>query len=198
MLSSDWTRVRSSGGVWLYWLLNTVGDWSSLSLLVVLLVMFPDGLAGRPPRQRRISRVLLVTAACGTATAVLATSARSEDGTLIANPHGIALLPQGIVDAADILVLGTLLVAFVQMVARYRSATTDVRLQYRWVLSAIAVVVASLFIGLAGNQLTRREGVSGGSRFWSRGLHCRWPSWWRSCGAACTRSTASSAARSHT
>lgn len=154
--SSDWTQVRVSGGTGLYWLLNTIGDWSAASLLVALLVLFPDGLTGRPTWQRRIDRLLLAVAAVAIAVTVLAPSAVSEDGTVIGNPLGLAVVPPRGPDVAGAAVLIALLVAFLRMVLRFRSSSSVARLQYRWVLYAIAFVVVAQLIGLVGVLLAER------------------------------------------
>lgn len=150
--SSDWSKV-SFGGAWLYWYLNSFGDWLGWPLWVALLVVFPDGLAGRTRRQQRVGQAVLAVVVSAVLARVLATGWRDELGTLISSPLAIAFVPRAISDAVHDAALVVLLVAFVGMVRRYRASHDVVRRQYRWVLSAIALVLVCLLVGMAGSLL---------------------------------------------
>ena len=152
----DWGTTRF-GGPWTVWLL----DLSEGSLFwlpfVVLLVMFPDGLAARTRRQRLVGRTVVAAAAAAVIPEMLFSEVVVEGGQLVPSPLGIAFVPRTAEDVTIVVEFAALVVAFTGLVRRYRSSAADARRQYRWVLSAIVFLVVALLIGIAGSELAGND-----------------------------------------
>lgn len=138
---------------WLAWMLDWVGyaQWTST---VALFVLFPDGLAGRTPRQRRAASLMLGLTAAVTVLGMLVRPA-GTGSTLgpITNPTGLGFIPSTV---AAFLILPILAVAAASVLGlwlRSRGVSGDVRRQYRLVLYAFSVVVVGLVCGLSLGEL---------------------------------------------
>ena len=137
------------------------GWWSGTATFVGFLgltIIFPSG---RIPsgRGRRTSIVLLSLAILTIVLAAIAptigiTPVDGADSIVVPNPVG--LLPElptwvslPIADSGVVVVIGLLLIGVVRMVLRYRRATGIERLQLRWLVAAVALVLTGLLVGLA-------------------------------------------------
>lgn len=156
----DWVRawVSSWGGVLTY-----IG-------IFALAVVFP---AGRLPGGRwgLLVRATLVLSVAGVVLrAVAPTITVNPDGvleTVVRNPFAIApasefwqILPDDLVTMTLLPVVLAVAAAGASLVIRYRRATGILRLQLRWVVAAMSVLVAGFLFGL-GVSVALGEATSG-------------------------------------
>jgi hypothetical protein len=151
--ANDWGRIRV-GGPWMVWYADVIQGSLFWFVVVALLVVFPDGLSTRAPRRRRLGWAVLVVGAVAAAIELFATEVRDAGGGLVPSPFPITFVPITVVDNITVSIeFVALLVAFVDMILRYRSSHDAARRQYRWVLSAIVFLIVALLVGLAGSAL---------------------------------------------
>ena len=141
--------LRDIGLVWL-------SSWTGSALWLgytALALVFPTGELPRG-RERRLSIALVATSATAIVASMLAGSIGfSPDGeatVVIPNPVGVLprelseLISTGVV----IVTLAVLAVSVVLLLVRYRRANGVARLQIRWLLAAITLLVFGIVIGL--------------------------------------------------
>ena len=153
---SDWGAVRF-GGPWMVWALDLFEGSLFWLPFVALLVVFPDGLAVRPRRQRVVGRVTISLAAAAVVPEMLVSDVGIEGARVVASPVPFAFLPWGVEDVTLAVEFGALAVAFTGMVRRYRASAAVAQRQYRWVLSAIVFLVVALLVGLSGSVLAGHD-----------------------------------------
>jgi hypothetical protein len=122
---------------------------------IALFVLFPDGLADRTPRQRRVGRAMIAPPVLVMLAAMLTTPVGDGEmfRRLYANPTGLGFIPRTV---GDVLVGLIVVVGFGSVIGVWRRArrvTGVQRLQYRWVLFAFAVVMVGLVIGLTLSEV---------------------------------------------
>jgi hypothetical protein len=134
---------------WLAWTFNWIG-YAQWTTTVALFVLFPDGLADRTPRQRRVGWAMIATAALVTVAAMVTTQVGGDEVTrLYANPTGLGFIPLSV---GEFLILPIVVVGLGSVIGvwrRSRHVSDVVRRQYTWVLFAFALVIVGLVFGLA-------------------------------------------------
>ena len=125
----------------------TLLSWPAVALIAGWIpILFPTGtLPG--PRWRVPAAVLLSLTSVGLIAMSLRPGPPGFAGVDLVNPFGIEAWPgflQPFVDAVPFTVLGTLLLAMVAVISRYRRGDRVVRLQIRWFVAAVAIVPVSL------------------------------------------------------
>jgi hypothetical protein len=152
--SSDWGLQDSSSGPW--WTL--VQDLYTGSLfwlpMVALLAVFPDGLPGLSRGQARHARAVVGLAAAATLAELLVAEVSVDEILLQPNPLGIGLVPRSAAQWAIVVTFVALLSSFAGLVTRFRSAVPVARRQYRWVVSALVMLVVALAVGLVGSVVS--------------------------------------------
>lgn len=148
----DWGRLRF-GGPWMRWALDLFEGSLFWLPFVTLLVVFPDGLADRPRRQRVTGIVVIVVAVLATLAEMFVSQIGVEGVPTVASPVPFAFVPQEVANTTIFATFAALVVAFWGMVWRYRSSTAAARRQYRWVLAAIVFVLLALVTGITGSAL---------------------------------------------
>jgi hypothetical protein len=154
-LLGDWGATGPES-VWVAYIVAVFQGSLFFATMVALLVVFPDGLRGRSRRQLWLAAIVLTVAAAPVILDILASSIVLED-QVTPNPLGIGFVPPVVAEWSFLAVGIALAVAFVALLARYRSATTVARRQYRWVLFAIAALVVSLAVGIVGSEVTGQD-----------------------------------------
>jgi len=124
-----------------------------LGIFAIALVFPSGGLPtgrGRWPARVGLAVVLTITALAAFGPTIFATSAT---GTLVIVPNPLAILPNariwGLVPHPNTLyamMLGLLVTALVGLGLRYRDSTGIERLQYRWLVAAIALVAIATVV----------------------------------------------------
>lgn len=152
VFAGDW-GVVTLGGAWVTW----VQDFYQGSLfwlpMLWLLVAFPDGLAERPPRQRRFGRALITLGCLAVAAEVFVTEVSANGEDFFPNPTGLGVVPLSVAQMAYVPLFVAMVFGLVGLIHRHRSAGPLVRRQYRWVLAAIGFLMAALLIGLIGSTI---------------------------------------------
>ena len=125
----------------------TLLSWPAVALIAGWIpILFPTGtLPG--PRWRVPAAVLLSLTSVGLIAMSLRPGPPGFAGVDLVNPFGIEAWPgflQPFVDAVPFTVLGSLLLAMVAVISRYRRGDRVVRLQIRWFVAAVAIVPVSL------------------------------------------------------
>jgi hypothetical protein len=125
----------------------TLLSWPAVALIAGWIpILFPTGtLPG--PRWRVPAVVLLSLTSVGLIAMSLRPGPPGIEGVDLINPFGIEAWPgflQLFVDAVPFALLGTLLLAMVAVISRYRRGDRVVRLQIRWFVAAVAIVPVSL------------------------------------------------------
>jgi hypothetical protein len=122
-----------------------------------LVSVFPDG---RPLRGWWTGAYWLSAAAIAAAALIIAFAPGPlEESIAIANPLGIAVLPSGVRDVANVLTGVTLaagtLIAVASLVVRYRRSASDTRHQLKWLVFVGVVLTLALPLSLiAGDTWT--------------------------------------------
>ena len=152
--SGDWAAA-TTGGPWLRLLVDRTQGSLFWLPIVWLLVWFPDGLRERPRQQRVFGKALISTTAAMCLIELLSETTRLDIGLEEPSPLGpLAIVPRDVsTDAVFVITLLTIVVAGIGLVRRYRWARSTTRLQYRWVVSALLLLVVALAIGIAGSTL---------------------------------------------
>jgi hypothetical protein len=153
--AGDWGAVWF-GGPWMWWLLQTYTGSLFWLPFIALLVVFPDGLASQPRRHRRFGIAVVLVGAAMTLLEALA-SRVGPVGATVPSPLGrLAVVPlTWLSTGGTTLVAGAaLLLAFVGLVVRYRSSVAAARRQYRWVVSAVVVLVATVVVAIGAGVVT--------------------------------------------
>jgi hypothetical protein len=139
-------------------LMAWVGAWSgapTFLLFFVLMIVFPTGRlpGGRWRHPVQIVLVLALVVTVLTAFRPTISFAPDERTIEIANPFAVlpgssvwSLLPSG--DALIVPILVLLLIGLVSMVVRYRRAEGIGRLQLRWLVAAVSLMVAAVVFAL--------------------------------------------------
>ena len=122
-----------------------------------LVAVFPDG----RPLPGWWTGVYWLSAAAIAAGAVVTAGAPGplEESIDVANPLGIAVLPSGLRDVANVLTGGTLaaasLIAVASLVVRYRRSASDTRHQLKWLVFVGVLLILALPLSLiAGDTWT--------------------------------------------
>lgn len=142
------------GDAWLVWVLDVCEGASWAVLVAALLVLFPDGLGPRTPRQARTGRVVLVIGAAVAALTAFTTEVGVSDahGAVLPSPLPAAFVPRPVSEDGLLFVSWAIvLIALIGFVRRHRAARAAERRQYRWVLASMVSVVVGLLIGLIGS-----------------------------------------------
>jgi len=153
--AGDWGAVWF-GGLWMWWLLQTYTGSLFWLPFIALLAVFPDGLASQPRRHRRFGIAVVLVGAAMTLLEALA-SRVGPVGATVPSPLGrLAVVPlTWLSTGGTTLVAGAaLLLAFVGLVVRYRSSVAAARRQYRWVVSAVVVLVATVVVAIGAGVVT--------------------------------------------
>jgi hypothetical protein len=138
--------VETAGSAWPAWVevLGAAAGYQGWTLLMLLVALYPTG---RP--QTRLGRV--VTAAIASLAAAVAALSLVDPGAIDSgrpNPVGVAALAGPLhwfFDEQGFLVVPlVVLAALVDLARRWRRASGDERLQYRWLTWAVALVVVAL------------------------------------------------------
>jgi hypothetical protein len=137
---------------WRVWITEWIGyaEWSATFGLFVL---FPNGLAERPARQRYAGRAMIATALAATIAGMFPTEVGHSFGGSVngvhPNPTGLGFLPRAVTDflITPIAVVG--LSSIVGLWRRARHVTGAARRQYTWVFFAFAVTITGLVFALA-------------------------------------------------
>jgi hypothetical protein len=150
----------------------TLLSWPVVALIAGWIpILFPTGtLPG--PRWRVPAAVLLSLTSVGLIAMWLRPGPPGIPGVDLINPFGIEAWPgflQPFVDAVPFVVLGTLLLAMVAVVSRYRRGDRVVRLQVRWFVAAVAIVPLSL-LGILVELGLRATGIFDGQADAPNGL----------------------------
>lgn len=159
--SGDWAAA-TAGGPWLRLLVDKTQGSLFWLPIVWLLVWFPDGLRDRPRRQRVVGNALIGTTAFVCLVELLSETTRLDIGLQEPSPLGpFAIVPRNAsTDTVLVITLLAIVVAGAGLVRRYRAASSTTRLQYRWVVTALMLLVVALAIGIVGSTLT------GDGRWW--------------------------------
>lgn len=136
---------------WYPWLAWINGSWSGyfgFTAMAALLVVFPDGLARRSERDRRIGRRII-----GMMVAVTVLSATSDPvgpdaSTSFPNPLGLHLVPKTLTDFGFVAVILTLLGCVVWLWRRRRLTDNEEQRRYTLILYAFWLAVAGLLFGI--------------------------------------------------
>jgi hypothetical protein len=125
----------------------TLLSWPAVALIAGWIpILFPTGtLPG--PRWRVPAVVLLSLTSVGLIAMSLRPGPPGFESVDLINPFGVDAWPgflQPFVDAVPFAVLGTVLLAMVAVISRYRRGDRVVRLQIRWFVAAVAIVPLSL------------------------------------------------------
>jgi hypothetical protein len=125
----------------------TLLSWPAVALIAGWIpILFPTG-ALPGPRWRVPAGVLLSLTSVGLVAMSLRPGPPGFEGVDLINPFGFEAWPgflQPFVDAVPFALLGTLLLAMVAVISRYRRGDRVVRLQIRWFVAAVAIVPVSL------------------------------------------------------
>jgi hypothetical protein len=125
----------------------TLLSWPAVALIAGWIpILFPTG-ALPGPRWRVPAGVLLSLTSIGLVAMSLRPGPPGFEGVDLINPFGFEAWPgflQPFVDAVPFAVLGTVLLAMVAVISRYRRGDRFVRLQIRWFVAAVAIVPVSL------------------------------------------------------
>jgi hypothetical protein len=125
----------------------TLLSWPAVALIAGWIpILFPTG-ALPGPRWRAPAAVLLSLTSVGLIAMSLRPGPPGIAGVDLVNPFGIEGWPsflQPLVDAVPFTVLGTLLLAMLAVISRYRRGDRVVRLQIRWFVAAVAILPVSL------------------------------------------------------
>ncbi len=134
---------------WSAWVIDTWLFMTVFGSMVALITMFPEGLRGRPPRQRLFGRI---TIGLSIGALVAAMLTRQVGGGVVSetfpNPTGLGFLPPSTLDMLVPIVVMLIAAALVGLWLRYRKTTGAVRAQYRWVGYSFAFVIFGTVAGL--------------------------------------------------
>lgn len=153
--AGDWGAAWF-GGPWTWWLLQTFTGSLFWLPLIALLTVFPDGPASQQRRQRRFGRGLVLVGAAMTLLEAFATRV-GPAGAMIPSPLGpVAVVPLTWLQAGGTTLISSaaLVLAFVGLALRYRSSVAAARRQYRWVVFAVVVLVATVVVAIAAGYVT--------------------------------------------
>lgn len=155
-------RVFGIGVPWAAWILDGWGSLASFCGMVVVLSVFPDGIAGGS-RRRFLWGWTRVTAALGVMVlAALVTPVGGQEGNSFAeqyrNPTGLGFLPPAVGDVLFLPLILLIAASLVSLWRRSRTADEPTRGQYVWVLSAFGglfgvlavVLISTIFVGELG------------------------------------------------
>ncbi len=145
---------------WWHWVGHVMTYGLFWPSFIALFVVFPDGFAGRPPRQQRIGRALLYASIPFILAALFTDHVRVVvDGPLVANPTGLGVVPLEVVEAPFVLsmLLALVLLAAAHLVLRSRNPSPRARLQHRWLLVAAGILMAWLPVGVIGAEITGNQ-----------------------------------------
>jgi hypothetical protein len=151
-LQAGRASARDAIVVWIsVWAGNAV-----LVLFATLAIVFPSGRLPAAGRARRISVAVLLVGFVGILVALLAPgatvySSAFPDGVDVPNPFGVVPASEAAftVQVVNALVLVLLIaVAVTMLLVRYRREAGVAKLQLRWVLAAIALIVFAIVFGL--------------------------------------------------
>ena len=131
------------------------GSWFWFPMLA-LFVVFPGGLVAQTFRQRRLGRILLFVGALLVSVEVLVDQVGTIDAR-VPNPLGVGFIPHEVTEWTIAVLFIAMLVALGSLLQRYRTAAPVARHQYRWVLSALVIVVVGLVFGLVGSETSGIE-----------------------------------------
>ena len=149
--------ARDAIFVWIsVWAGNAV-----LLLFAMLAIVFPSGRLPATERLRRISVAVLIVGLIGLFVALLAPRATVfsdafPDGVDVPNPFGVVPASEAAVALQD---LGALFLVFLivvsvtMLLSRYRREVGVAKLQLRWVLAAIALIVCGILFGLVASSV---------------------------------------------
>lgn len=131
------------------------GSWFWFPMLA-LFVVFPDGLVAQTRRQRRLGRILLFLGGLLVAVELLVDQVGTTEAR-VPNPLGIGFIPYEVTEWTIGVLFIAMLIALGSLIQRYRTADQVARHQYRWVLSALVLLVAGLLFGLVGSETSGVE-----------------------------------------
>jgi hypothetical protein len=135
---------------------NGWGGWASYVALLALTIVVPGG---RLP-QGRGRGVAIILLAVGVAVVVLSavaptTSVNTDGVTTIYVPNPVSVLPDlpfwsvlHVAEWSGLVIVSALAIGVVQMVLRYRASSGIERQQLRWLVAAVAFVLAAVMTGL--------------------------------------------------
>jgi hypothetical protein len=152
-LEAGTAGFRDSVTVWL-------AAWSGgaqFLLFFVLMIIFPTGRLPTGPWRRPVQAVLVLAVVMSALTAFAPTISFAPDSAAnsIEIPNPFAVLPAlpvwSLMPSADALlvpIIGLLVIGVVSMVVRYRRASGIARLQLRWLVAAVFLMVAAVVFAL--------------------------------------------------
>ncbi|CAN5891404.1 hypothetical protein BH23ACT10_BH23ACT10_16390 [soil metagenome] len=146
------TDTRPAGAQFaVTWALGTTGFVVGFGLVPMLLLAFPNGVPGAGP-WRWLARLVVGLVVLDAVAWVLRDTATLNDGTQFANPLAppvIGAVAEAAILPLGVALVGTLLLAIVHAVTRYRLSRGIERLQRRWFATAVAALPLLLGFGMA-------------------------------------------------
>jgi hypothetical protein len=151
------------------WIAQAVAVPAALALLLIALVLFPNGRVASPAWRHLPALILATVAAYAIATAFAPGDVLQFPG--VRNPFGIDAIPRSIFDAVRIgsVLVAVLLVAAgaASLVARNRAAKGDARQQLRWIAYAGVVNAITSAVMFLAFSFTRPDPLVSQSGIWT-------------------------------
>ena len=133
---------------WFAWVLGTWSGYLAFTAMAALLVVFPDGFAHRPERDRRIGRRIVGAMALLTVMAAMSNPVGQDAATSYPNPLGVHLFPKAVNDVGFVPAIVTMLGCVVWLWRRRRRTQGEERRRYTLVLFAFSVSIVGLVFGI--------------------------------------------------